>query len=1364
MFPQAADLSPGEIKAYRTWAFTHALGDPDNDPFFSVEDAPSWITSSGYQLHVLHDDLEIFSHWVPEDASTKQLKAFRKYIVGEEYQSHRFFSLEHPEKWIGPIAFQAYMDTHAEPRDLFNEFTPVSSRAPSRAASSVSMAPSRAASRASFVPSSRASSPASDHGSEMPSRPTSSMSVVEIYDSDSDPVGPPGRHNSQSNCSLPMVQPKLDDRIPISLHNQVPTATGKGKAKQTSGSRQIKITRQLKVNEIVHMTHVPSTFDVPRTPTAILIDLSGSAHLLMTPSGAFMVVDRFIRAENQESWDSTSGGHTNGDVKVRGFTPNPEKEVLCRRVILTCNGVNKCEFLDPTLFAGHERFEADEDAMRELWHQELDQNEAEAASDIAIIARFFTRIQNSTCKVTCNGAPTLVRLRNPSKHGKQYFVGCSKWTRSEQDRHLYWTIPPNVDEAILRFVMENDGQLPNETVTMNASCVLTVHRRLGLHYCPYSHIFDGKIKPGRIEQRPCTSQMIIHVPVDQSPAMRHKAIVILRNPHNHPMHPRTKPSAEDKFKLGTAVKSTGLTGLTVRTLLNAPSTSSVYGGRPVAESSPAFADPRKVRDFISMQKKAEHPHGMGWEGVLHHLNTKEAKLLKSERYIFTAMSKNGFRLVVTMHPQIAMLIHKVLSLVIDFTFKRVEGKMDEWEVVGIVERFKKRYTLASLYCDTKTRVAFAQLFTEFFDAVSHVTGERFKLAPFYPDAACRVVILDGEVPQAQGFGDFLATYNNPEISQIQTSDPLELLSNSLKTCSLHFERHIEELPQNIPKYVVARLKSILGLKTQEEIDNWHAFCTSQEDPAIKNWYAHKLANPWILPSINKFLSKISPENWDITPNHSNYVESAHAARNAETGTHLPLLTAILKAQERDNIKAQELALMERDGVMPNRWNGSAQREKLSAQRQKWATRKAAIRNDQLTSYDTLKEERDSGSEENKASLERQRSLEAQIKLLQDKMKLDRHRTDLQEQIIALRRDVDAEKSIRREWAVRRADIDKEIQRLRDSGLAGARLKGRRPSERPVGDDVPSVAAPEGDGARMEMADDHLGVGHQAFENNSPVHFNADAFIPSDTLGSMEQIKQHPVLELNSGHSALGVLPPDHVTEFNREFNANKNQNVLPNDSGGVNDPNQYAVPDLNFFPFSPQDNSFSMFNSSGSGSNFLNEFRTNMNSDLPVSMFADAGPAPAEYMNHTFHHGLHISAKQSADDLEYISSPTIDLMALGLGPGDLFHGIDSGMENHLEVFRENPQVHWSDLRLSQELPRLVPPPSTPPSVCTEPDQSITNKTAVNPQPEDDNIAPRDINLSFDERNIVTGKRRRTQSSRLTDPNAADSRPTKKGNK
>ncbi|KAJ6627076.1 hypothetical protein B0H10DRAFT_1941277 [Mycena sp. CBHHK59/15] len=104
-------------------------------------------------------------------------------------------------------------------------------------------------------------------------------------------------------------------------------------------------------------------------------------------------------------------------------------------------------------------------------------------------------------------------------------------------------------------------------------------------------------------------------------------------------------------------------------------------------------------------------------------------------------------------------------------------------------------------------------------------------------------------------------------------------------------------------------------------------------------------------------------------------------------------------------------------------------------------------------------------------------------------------------------------SIRRKWAVCRAEIDKEIQWLRDSRLAGARLKGRRPN-----------------------------VGLQAFESNSPVHVN-------DT-----------VPELNSGHCVLGVLPPDHVTEFNSRFSANLNQNVLLDALGTVNHPNQSLGP------------------------------------------------------------------------------------------------------------------------------------------------------------------------------------------------------------
>jgi hypothetical protein len=50
------------------------------------------------------------------------------------------------------------------------------------------------------------------------------------------------------------------------------------------------------------------------------------------------------------------------------------------------------------------------------------------------------------------------------------------------------------------------------------------------------------------------------------------------------------------------------------------------------------------------------------------------------------------------------------------------------------------------------------------------------------------VILDGEVPQALGFGHFLAIYNHPVISGIHSRNPIELLSHCLKTCEIHFER------------------------------------------------------------------------------------------------------------------------------------------------------------------------------------------------------------------------------------------------------------------------------------------------------------------------------------------------------------------------------------------------------------------------------------------------------------------------------------------------------------------------------------------------------------------------------------------------
>ncbi|KAJ7670951.1 hypothetical protein B0H17DRAFT_1085621 [Mycena rosella] len=188
-----------------------------------------------------------------------------------------------------------------------------------------------------------------------------------------------------------------------------------------------------------------------------------------------------------------------------------------------------------------------------------------------------------------------------------------------------------MDLDTIQFVMQNNGRLPGPPLTLNEKCPLTVHPRIGkgLQHCPYSHIMNGQIMIGQIVQRKCPTEMLIFVPVERLHPGIQKALIFLRNPHNHPAHPKTKPSASDKLLLGKAVDAAGVVGLTAQRLLNASSTALVYAGERVAAVSPAFMDNRRVRNFIDKQKKKEFPRGMGWDGVLLHLSTKEPSLPKS---------------------------------------------------------------------------------------------------------------------------------------------------------------------------------------------------------------------------------------------------------------------------------------------------------------------------------------------------------------------------------------------------------------------------------------------------------------------------------------------------------------------------------------------------------------------------------------------------------------------------------------------------------------------------------------------------------------------------------------------------------------
>ncbi|KAJ7055171.1 hypothetical protein C8F01DRAFT_1374044 [Mycena amicta] len=357
-----------------------------------------------------------------------------------------------------------------------------------------------------------------------------------------------------------------------------------------------------------------------------------------------------------------------------------------------------------------------------------------------------------------------------------------------------------------------------------------------------------------------------------------------------------------------------------------------------------------------------------------------------------------------------------------------------------------RVTFAHLYCNKKSEAAFHQLFYELFDSIHRITGTKLVLRPFFPDTNCHIVMLDGEVAQALGMGSFLSTYNQPVISNIHTTDKIELLTYSLKTCTVHFQRHIDELSKSgVLPDVIQRLKSILGLDLQDEIDAWHVFCASQTHPKVQQWYLQKLHNPWYLLSINAYLLKVALDDWKITPRTTNIAETSHAATNADTSTSLPLLPAILVTQDRDKDDIKEIHQTVRNGIMRKRWNGSSARERLAEQWTGWSAHQRDEQNDDIVTYDALAQDREEGQEEWCFSLTRGHELQEQIQLVSAELKLDRRQTDLSEELKMLQAAVEFEKQARRDWVSRRGEIDAKMKALRAGPLKGVQINRSGPA-------------------------------------------------------------------------------------------------------------------------------------------------------------------------------------------------------------------------------------------------------------------------------------------------------------------------------
>jgi hypothetical protein len=66
------------------------------------------------------------------------------------------------------------------------------------------------------------------------------------------------------------------------------------------------------------------------------------------------------------------------------------------------------------------------------------------------------------------------------------------------------------------------------------------------------------------------------------------------------------------------------------------------------------------------------------------------------------------------------------------------------------------------------------------------------------------------------------------------------------------------------------------------VSPWNVVLKTQFYLLHLDWHQQKVKNPWLLPSLNEFLSKIDSTSWKLTPNHLNLVEGGHSGTNNVT--------------------------------------------------------------------------------------------------------------------------------------------------------------------------------------------------------------------------------------------------------------------------------------------------------------------------------------------------------------------------------------------------------------------------------------------------------------------------------------------------
>ncbi|KAJ6596762.1 hypothetical protein B0H10DRAFT_1959922 [Mycena sp. CBHHK59/15] len=659
-----------------------------------------------------------------------------------------------------------------------------------------------------------------------------------------------------------------------------------------------RVTKDVSVQRLEFISELPSIWPIPRVPTGFVLNLRDPKFDITDNNGYLYTVDALIKYKDNESWKGNTG---TADSKVLVTFEPGAPAIRCHRSCLSCKGAFACENVDPALLSVvcHDLDPVSRYAVFAA-QRETPWREGTTSESNATIFMNFVRSRRCDARGTngnkCTGEPIL-RAQKQSLHGHYYFVGCSGWRKHFKEGHRMHSIPDNVDESLLAKLFSGQALAGDDSKdTLPCSCIVHPHTGLKQKYCPHAHITNGKSQArSRIQNHPCPAARTIYVPLD--PTIQ-KALIIHNNntPHNHPMPPLSKASLELKAIYRECIKATGCVGATVA---KAPSTKILLDGKSPAEFAPALQLKQTKRKLVREAKLDAQRASMS------QLFFDDLKKPIDERYIqsIVALPDGGIIILTCLAALMKLLDDEgVTSFEDDTTYKRVEGDINEWEVVIFLKALQRVGSQDGGYINCASTEFFEKLFDEFQKVKLNLTGK-----------------------PVLGVGCSFFKLNDPAYSKISNDTPVEKVAPEIiKLCTTHLKRGPLEFKSLVSEQDYKRLLDFIYIDSKEKLDEFSAFVCSLGVKKIEDWWFRKGINEWIIPCLIKSQLPISSEDWDSTPSTTNTGEAQHHWTNSwQTAT-------MRKARQSDE-------LADKRALIQSEIEAEKEARRLSSARQKALT-------------------------------------------------------------------------------------------------------------------------------------------------------------------------------------------------------------------------------------------------------------------------------------------------------------------------------------------------------------------------------------------------------------------------------------------